>query len=504
MSKRMNVLFIMTDQQRADHLGCAGNPVLKTPNIDSIAREGVRFENAYVTNPMCMPNRACLLTGLYPNMHGVRTNGINLPLNVPTITQTLQKCDYHTYAVGKMHLQFWFRRLIKDAYSLEFWPGWLKDHNKMKEDFPVPYYGFDEIETVISHGDHCSGHYTDWLEERAPQHIDIIKKNGVAFYSIISYDTDLAEEYYPTTYVTERTVAFLERYAKGNYGDKPFFIHCSYPDPHHPVCPPGKYRDMYNPEDIVLPGNFNDLETLYNHKFLGSYMKNPPSRNSSLRESTEEEVRKFTAYTYGCIAMIDHGVGQILSSLEKLGLADNTMVIYTSDHGDFMGDHRILLKGPSPYDSVVRIPLLWKVPGMTVSGVSKSLVSTIDIPKTILNLLNIEKDSQPPDMQGVDLTPAIKNPSNKVRDCCLIEEDEERENDNKVRLRTLVTDDFKLTIYKGIDNYGDLFDRRNDPYELKNLWYDEAYKEVRFKLVNKLIHEVLKAQSEYPHKQART
>ena len=231
-------------------------------------------------------------------------------------------------------------------------------------------------------------------------------------------------------------------------------------------------------------------------------MRNPPSRNSSLRESTEEEIRKFTAYTYGCIAMIDHGVGQILSSLEKLGLADNTMVIYTSDHGDFMGDHRILLKGPSPYDSVVRIPLLWKVPGMNVSGVSKSLVSTIDIPKTILNLLNINKESQPPDMQGIDLTPALKDPAKKVRDCCLIEEDEERE-DNRVRLRTLITDDFKLTIYKGIDNYGDLFDRRNDPYELKNLWFDDNFKEVRFKLVNKLIHEVLKAQSEYPHKQAR-
>jgi arylsulfatase A-like enzyme len=167
-----------------------------------------------------------------------------------------------------------------------------------------------------------------------------------------------------------------------------------------------------------------------------------------------------------------------------------------------MGDHRILLKGPSPYDSVVRIPLLWKVPGMTVSGVSKSLVSTIDIPKTILSLLNIEKENRPPDMQGIDLTPALKDPSNKVRDCCLIEEDEERENNNKVRLRTLVTDDYKLTIYKGIDNYGDLFDRKNDPYELKNLWFDESCKEVRFKLVNKLIHEVLKAQSDYPHKQA--
>lgn len=503
MSEKMNVLFIMTDQQRADHLGCSGNQILKTPNIDSIAQEGIRFENAFVTNPMCMPNRACLLTGLYPNMHGIRCNGINLPLAVPTITQSLLESGYHTHAVGKMHLQYWFLRMIENSTSVEFFESWRegKSRAEMIKNFPVPYYGFNEVESVISHGDTCSGHYMNWLEERAPHYADIINSKGMEFFLSLTYDTDLPEEFYPTTYVTDRTIAFLEKYSKGEYGEKPFFLHCSYPDPHHPVCPPGRYRDLYNPEDIELPRNFNNLKSLYEHKFLGPILRDPPSRNSQHRESTEEEVKKFIAYTYGTIAMIDHGVGQILASLEKFGLADNTMIIYTSDHGDFMGDHGMLLKGPSPFDAIIKVPLLWKVPGMTTSGVAETLVSSIDIPKTILSLLNIEKENQPPNMQGVDITPALKDPSNKVRECCLIEEDEEY-GDTKVRVRTLITDDYKLTLYKGLENYGDLFDRKQDPKEIKNLWHDDNFKEVRYDLINKMAQEILKAQSDYPHKQA--
>ena len=199
--------------------------------------------------------------------------------------------------------------------------------------------------------------------------------------------------------------------------------------------------------------------------------------------------------------MIDHGVGQILASLEKLGLADNTMIIYTADHGDLMGDHGLLLKGPNPFNGVLQIPLLWKVPGLTKTGVSDTLVSSIDIPKTIMSLLNIQKKNRPPDMQGVDLTPALKDPSKKLRDCCLVEEDEEMM--GSVRVRHLITEDYKLTVYQNLENYGDLFDRKKDPDELHNLWYDENSMNLRNELVNKFLHEVLKAESRYPHLEGR-
>ena len=165
---------------------------------------------------------------------------------------------------------------------------------------------------------------------------------------------------------------------------------------------------MYKPEDIELPASFNDIEKLYNHEFLGKHLKNPPFKKAFLRESTEEEVRKIIALTYASVAYVDYNIGQILASLEKFGISDNTIVIYTSDHGDLMGDHGLLFKGPCPYNGVVQLPLIWKVPGLTRQGVvSDSLVSTIDYPKTILHLLGIKEKHHPPDMQGFDITPIL-------------------------------------------------------------------------------------------------
>jgi len=501
MSEKMNVLFIITDQHRADHMSCSGNPILKTPNLDRLANDGIRFTNAFCANPMCMPNRSSILTGVYPNVHGCRSNGINLPLDIPTFVQTLRNRGYQTFSTGKMHLQFFTPPFKRKTHSAENIGAWLheKTAENMRKNFPLPYYGFDEVEIVLGHGDLCTGHYSDWLEERAPQFLEDIRTRFTNFFNTLVYDTKLPEQYYNTTYVEERTIAFLERYSSGNYGEKPFFLHCSFPDPHHPVCPPGRYKDMYKPEDIELPPTFNDIKNLYNHKFLGLYIKDPIFRGAMLRESPEEEVRKFIASTYGSITMVDNAIGRILASFQKLGLDENTMVIYTSDHGDLCGDHGMLLKGPSPFNGVLQVPLIWKVPGVTKPAVSEALVSSIDLSKTILTLLGIRERHHPPDMQGVDITPILKDPNEKVRDCCLIEEDEEV-GPLKIRLRHLITETHKITTYAGLKDYGDIFDRKNDPNELHNLWYDN--KELRYMLLEKLYHENLNAQSRLPKRQS--
>jgi arylsulfatase A-like enzyme len=514
MSEKMNVLFIITDQHRADHLSCYGNPIVKTPNLDKLASEGVRFTNAFCSNPMCMPNRATLLTGLYPNVHGVRSNGINLPIEIPTITEALYRRGYHTINVGKPHFNFWtpaYKMLPKSSESFE---GWLADKasdNPVKENFPIPYYGFREVELIAGHGNLCLGHYLDnWLEERAPHLAKKVKDifHVDNFFSLFC-DSFIPEEHYNTKYVEERTIAFLERYTKGEYGKKPFFLHCSFPDPHHPLCPPGKYRDMYDPKDIELPKSFTDIKNLYNHPFLGPHLKQPVFRGALLRESTEEEVRKFTALNYGSETCIDHSIGQILGSLEKLGLADNTMIIFTSDHGDFMGDHGMLLKGPAPFNGVLQIPLIWKVPGIIKSGISDALISSVDIPKTILNLLGLKERHQPPGMQGYDMTSVLREPDNseiQPRDCCLIVHDEEvgPKGPLYARLCHYITKEHKLTIYEGIKGYGDLFDRNNDPDELHNLWFDKKSKDLRYELIESLLQENLKIQSRFPSRQAAT
>jgi arylsulfatase A-like enzyme len=190
--------------------------------------------------------------------------------------------------------------------------------------------------------------------------------------------------------------------------------------------------------------------------------------------------------------------------MEKLGILDNTIVVFTSDHGDLMGEHSLLYKGPCPFNGVLQLPLIWKVPGFTKPGeVSNSLVSSIDYPKTILNLLDIKERYQPPDMQGYDISPILLDPKRNIRKNILIENDEEI-GTFRARLRHLVTEDYKLTVYSRLNNFGDIYDRKNDPHELNNLWNDKSFRNQRFELVNSLLQENLKAQTPYPKRIAGT
>ena len=171
-----------------------------------------------------------------------------------------------------------------------------------------------------------------------------------------------------------------------------------------------------------------------------------------------------------------------------------------------MGDHGMLFKGPSAYMGVFHIPMIWKVPEITKPEITDALMSSVDYPKTILNLLGLKERQHPPDMQGYDMTPVLKEPENigiQPRDCCLIEIDEEIGILN-VRLRHLITKDYKLTIYQGFDDFGEIFDRKKDPYELNNLWYDNNLRDKRFELVHKILQENLKVQTKYPKRIAGT
>ena len=496
--EKMNVLFIITDQQRADNLSCMGNPVLKTPNIDNIADDGVRFTSAFVANPICMPNRASFFTGTYPSFHGTRSNGINLNPDIKTITHVLREKGYHTTTVGKLHFNFYAPPYKRHNKSLENIQDWLFGKIKSPE-FPIPYYGFDEVVLTAGHGDVCGGHYIEWLEEKQYEKLDFLKNRMIALFEYY-YETPLPEELYPTAFITDKTIEFLERYSEGKYDKKPFFLHCSYNDPHHPVCPPGKYKDMYKPEDIELPSNFNDAENLLNHEFIGPQLRDKRFVHLLPQKVDEDVAKTFIALSYGSISMIDDGVGKILRNLERLGLAENTMVIFTSDHGDLLGDHGLILKGPAHYRSIINIPLLWKVPGLTNKSVSDSLVSTIDLPKTILNVLGVKEKFHPETFQGHDITPILNDPNQKIRERLLIEHDEEIAKDKIMRLRTLVTEKHRLTVYDGHDNLGDIFNYKSDPDEVNNLWNTD--KELRNKLSEELLREIIRVRPRFPKRNA--
>ena len=231
-----------------------------------------------------------------------------------------------------------------------------------------PIYGFDEVALANEHGDLVEGHYTRWLRARRADGDSLRgQKNATPDPKVVTpqaWRTRLPEELYPTSYVAEITKDYLEKFAADR--SRPFFLKCSFPDPHHPFTPPGRYFDMYDPASIPLPPSWDPgnaplpphVAWSWAQRDAGKAVKHTPLPFAC----TADEARQATALTYGMITMIDDAIGGILAKLAALGLADDTVVIFTADHGDFMGDHQLLLKGPMHYQGILRVPFIWVDP----------------------------------------------------------------------------------------------------------------------------------------------
>jgi arylsulfatase A-like enzyme len=524
-----NFLLLMTDQHRADHLSCYGNTVLTTPHMDRIAAEGLRFAQFYVANPVCMPNRATLMTGRMPSNHGVRHNGIPLSPRSNTFVHLLRQAGYRTALVGKSHLQnmgmqpavlrkaapAWpTRGTLDERYSeptirddsmrtdIELLRRW-RDAGEV--DIPRPYYGFDEVRLTIGHGDFVRGHYQTWLAQRHPQPESLRGPEHALpaarpLHMPQAWRTRVPEELYPTTYITEQTVQYLEEYAAAGTA-APFFLFCSYPDPHHPFAPPGRYFDLYRPEDMPLPpawGNAHDRTPPHMQAVMKALGTPDAVRHSPAAFAvTAAEAREAVALTYGSLRLIDDGIGQILDTLQRLGLADNTVVLFTSDHGDLMGDHQLMLKGPYHFQGLIRVPMLIKVPSMTTGSVTAALASTVDLAQTILQLAALEPYHG---MQGHSLAPLLHDPNATVREQLLIEDDGQRPlpgTDRLIRLRTLLTPEWRLTYYDGFA-FGELYHRADDPLEHHNLWYAPTAQATRAALTERLLRTIIDQQDRSP------
>ncbi|MFX0056984.1 MAG: sulfatase [Candidatus Hodarchaeota archaeon] len=503
---RRNFLFIITDQQRKDHISCYNpNMVLKTPNIDKIAENGVRFTNFYCNNPICMPNRSTIFTGKYPSVHGVVTNGRNLPKDTKTFVDILLDSGlYHTASFGKIHLNYFGMEKIKGRRpksSQEFFP--TPYYRKLTNHHP--YFGLDEIKIISGHGIYC-GHpdYFNWVISKVKLDEDIqlkleiepidsddeiLKKFLDAYSNAIKnkgtdnslqiYKHDVPEHLYSTTFVKENTIAFLENFAAGKYEKKNFFVFCSFPDPHHPFTPAGKYFDMYNPQDIKLTKSFDDSHKNSNPIYRGHYNGSLKTEGTEdgfpiPKNLTEFDAKRCIAASYGMEKMIDDAVGEILNILDKTGLVNNTIIIFTTDHGDLGGDHRFFFKGPFLYKGLTNIPFIIKIPDGLKNRVCNSLASSIDIPETILKLAGFPI---PSDMQGNSLVSLLKNPDLKIKDSVFIEMNDEIVNQKS---KTLITEDWRITIF---EDSGELFYLKEDPDELDNLWNNDFYKGIKMELL---------------------
>jgi arylsulfatase A-like enzyme len=530
-----NFVFIITDQQRADHAACYGNTVLKTPNIDRIAANGTRFDRYYVSSPICTPNRATLLTGRLPSVNGARTNGVPLPNYSTTFVDLLRAAGWRTAVVGKMHLQqmtpwepvqepadmrpgqitpppeFAEARMPITQYG-----GYDEENIVMWRDDPThhistPYYGFDYVKICLMHGDAVYGDYGRWLEERHPGS-DKLRGPANALPSNISvpygYRTRVPEESYPTAYVTSEAIAYLEN-RKASEDDRPFYLKVSYPDPHHPFTPPGKYFDMYDPDAIPLPESFRDDEhPLSPGLALLRKQRDEDDRNLDSMFGmaiSAQEAREAIALTYGQIAMIDDGVGQILDTLERLGLGQDTIVIYTSDHGDYMGDHQLLTKGPLHYQGLIRIPLIWNDP---IEGARRestdALCSSLDLAETILDRAGLQDFHG---MQGKSLMPVIRAENETVNESVLIED----ENQQRLlgfpkhgRVRTLLTKRWRMTLFDQTRDWCEMYDLEKDPLELRNLWEDSGHLRRRADLLEEMARKMMDYDDRSPFPTSRS
>lgn len=503
-----NFLFFIVDQLNSTHLGSSGNKIIATPHIDDLAKRGWCASECHVATPICMPNRASLLTGRMPSVHGVRHNGIPLSLGSRTFVDALREAGYLTSLAGKGHFQNITDRsplkgggfthdahlLFPGNYAQECVTTWDDDP---AFDVQTPYYGFDRIQLAIEHGDCPQGHYRRWL---AQHHPGVLAKAGRS-HAIPTPDYDLAaagqawrtqvpEELHPSAWIADQVVDDIVHATKQA---KPFFAYCSFPDPHHPYTPPGKYWDMYKPEDVELPPSFHSntpppphLEWLRDERDAQRAVKN----TQACFATTEREAREAIALNYGSLSFIDSQVGKVMRALERSGQLNNTVVIFTSDHGEFAGDHQLLLKGSLHYSSVTRTPLIWH-DSLAMASHSSELLSTIDIAPTILERAGVPGYNG---LQGRTFLPLVKGTGAYCpRQHLLIEEEGQRTYfgfDHPVKMRSVLSKRYRMSVYEGVA-WGELYDRQTDPTDSANLWDDQDHVAVKSAMTQALCMQML-------------
>jgi arylsulfatase A-like enzyme len=459
---RPNVLFIHTDQQRWDALGANGNPDVHTPNLDAMAERGVNVDRHFVNCPLCMPSRASYLTGQYPSQLGIYDNGVPLPEDVRTLPETLAPYGYRSGNLGKLH----------------FLPHANRDHRTTH-----PSYGFDELEISDEPGPYPDA-YRAWVREHDPSALDEISVGlppaATTWKGDIAADADHPDDRFPkrpvpfgadaglthTAFVADRTIDFVERHAD----DEPFLAVAGFYSPHSPWVVPQRFLDLYDPADLTLP-EFPPSAEEEREAIDGS--DDPTEATLSAAE-----LRRAHHGYYAMVSEADHHVGRILDRLDDLGIADDTLVVFTSDHGEYLGEHLGYGKYVPTCDAVSRVPLVvqWPSgiddPGRTVSA----LTEAADLVPTILDCAGVQV---PPNLLGRSFRPVLDGETDAHRDDVLTQHRDGAE----VR-----TDRYW---YKRTADGEELYDVRSDPECYHDLADDPAHgaalDEHRTRLLDRLI-----------------
>ncbi|MCK4401323.1 sulfatase-like hydrolase/transferase [bacterium] len=486
MNKKPNILLITSDQQHWNTLGIT-NKEVKTPNLDRLAKQGTVFTRAYCPNPTCTPTRASIITGKYPSQHGAWSLGTKLPENEHTTGVIFGNNGYKTALVGKAH----FQPLAgtENFPSLEAYPI-LQDLEFWKK-FNGPFYGFDHVELARNHTDeaHIGQHYAIWMEEKGCKNWRdyFCKPTGKSDRQLHKWN--IPEKYHYNTWIAERTNALMEEY---NNNEQSFFLWASFLDPHPSYLVPEPWDTMYDPEKITVPTITKGEHDNNPPHFKLTQQKNPdfspwqePDGNSChgfhshLHE--KKNLAKDIAVYYGMVSLMDKYIGRILDKLEELGLAENTLVVFTTDHGHFYGQHGLVAKGPFHYEDMIKLPFITRFPGRVPAGKqSDSLQSLVDLAPTFLSAAGIDI---PRGMAGINQKDVWFGKKDRIRDHIIVEN---RHQPTTIHVKTYVDKRYKITVYYN-QEYGELFDLEKDPQEINNLWNKKEYSELKAKLITKLL-----------------
>ena len=463
---RPNILWICTDQQRYDTIGALGNPHVSTPNIDRLVREGVAFTHAYCQSPICTPSRASFLTGMYPSVVHVNGNGNEcFPDSPPLVTRILSEAGYDCGLIGKLHLASAYHRLeprVNDGYRY-----WQYSH--------------------APRDDWEKGHdYADWARSK-----------GYILGELTRSIDGVPAELHQTTWCAEKTIEFIQQKR-----DAPWLASVNIYDPHPPFNPPKTYRDMFEPSK--MPGPLfreSDLEQQQKLEAVDFQSKgrSPDEldiRSPILPQSPQQggqpdqasqgaqNAKTLQAAYYAMIKLIDDQVGRILDVLEETGQREQTVVIFTSDHGEMLGDHGLIQKGCRFYEGLVRVPLIFSWPGQFEEGLkSDALVELLDKAPTLLELAHLNVPEQ---MQGRSLLLSLRGEvaADYHRDYVRCEYYDAVDLPDGTFATMYRDERYKLVVYHGHE-HGELYDLATDPGEFENLWDEPDLQRLKLEMMKR-------------------
>ncbi len=447
MNEKRQVIFLMTDTTRFDMVGCYGYPDMKTPSLDELAREGIRYNKAYTCQPVCGPARGAIFTGLFPHSNGSFTNTVPLWAGVKTTGNYLQEKNIPCGYIGKWHLDggdYFGNGECPDGYKKEYW-------------YDMRCY----------------------LEELTPEERLLSRKESTSL-----ENGGVTEDFTFAHRCSDRAINFLNEYK-----DEDFFLTVSYDEPHGPFVCPEPYASMY--EGYEMPRSKNLYDTLENKPLLQKLWA-----GNNLSENKDD--LKITPQLFlGCNSFVDYEIGRVLETIKNV--APNAMIIFTSDHGDALRSHSLSAKGPSIYEEIAHIPLIIKGGAYCSSpkgSVYNSVTSHIDILPTILDYFDIE---MPPTLQGKSMRPIIENPQNfdnsceskTFRDTVFVEfhrYEVDHDGFGGIQfMRAAVTDTHKLAIHL-LDEVDELYDTVNDKEEMDNLIFESESSDIRTELHARIIN----------------